>query len=72
MDLCTNLLSTSGEWNTWLKHVKTEQLTLTGFTLVGSVGGWFGLMVGFSFYGIGYEVVEVINQRPRWWHYEGG
>ena len=57
--------STSGERNTHVKTVKTEEWALTLFTLVGSVGGWFGLMVGFSFYGLADEVIGVLHQLWR-------
>ena len=50
--------STNGEREQLVKTIKTEQLVLTSFTLVGSVGGWFGLMVGFSFYGLADEIID--------------
>ena len=44
------------------KTVKTEELVLTPFRLVGSVGGWLGLMLGFSFYGLSENIFDFIHE----------
>ena len=54
--------STRGAWNAMpVKTVHVEQLLQTGFTLMGSVGGWFGLMIGFSFYGLADEIIGLVH-----------
>ena len=55
--------SSRGEWtNMDVKTLKRELFIQTGFTLVGSVGGWFGLMIGFSFNGLADGIIDLCHQ----------